>query len=106
MLNKILSFISAICLITEACLGSIIDINKIKHSIKNTLVNFIVILIIGGAILLSIWLLALALGFFYLVSLQFTQIQAITILLGINIVMLLGLFIWLKTTTRQVKSIQ
>ena len=106
MLDKILSLISTICLLGQVCLSSIIDIDRIKVLIKKNFVNFMLILVIGGTILLSTWLLVLALIFCYLLAMQFTHIQAIAILLVINVVVLFGLLIWLRTTTKKVKIIK
>ena len=106
MLNKMLSFISTICILAQVYLDSIIDINKIKYLIKKAIINFMIMLIIGGTILISIWFLVLGLGFFYLLSIQFTYIQAIAILLGVNVVVFIGLFIWFLKLTRRAKIIQ
>jgi hypothetical protein len=73
------------------------DAQEVKHSVVNLAFLYLIAIVIS----LSTWLSLLAIGIVFLLSLQFTLLQALSVTFAVNIFLLLLVYIFiLKTKSR------
>ena len=76
------------------------------HSLSKSFKRLIWFIISLSVFLLSTWTLVLLVGFFYLLSIGFTHIQASLILLAVNLIIGLLLFNYLRCLKKRVLSLR
>jgi len=87
-------FISIISCILVIVLNYIFKIREYETALKRKLTRFVVCLVMGLVVLLCVWLSIQAVIFFWLLSFNFSLINAALSILGLNLVLLIGMIIW------------
>ena len=95
MNTKILAILNFVVDAVDTYLFSTLQ-PQFVHSLTKSLNRLIGFAISLSILFLSAWALILSCGFFYLVSIGLTHIQAVLTLLGINLTLLLILFSYLR----------
>jgi hypothetical protein len=102
MSEKLIAFVTTACALIQVYCNSILNAEQIEQAAKRTLTTVIILSILGGVILLSTWLSLQVLLFFYLLSLNITNLQAVTIILGIDFLVLLIVLLWLLSAKKRI----
>lgn len=76
------------------------------HSLRKSFKSLILFVITLCVLIFSTWALLLAFGFFELIALGLTHIQALFLLLGVNLTLLLIVIVWFRCIKKRILSLR
>ncbi len=104
--NKLFSLIGKIVLVVQEFGNYLAGVTELKMQVQKALISVVGLIVVAVVFVLCTWLSVLALIFFGLLLIPLNYIQASLIVIGINIVLLIGLFIYFLRTKKKVKRIK